>query len=398
MRHEDADLSVSWDPYTGVVRGERIGQSVSVDALLDACGFRRDEVVLTKDVETSCWPTSMKLRTRDEEGRVVSEEPAQTWNHRTAVWFQPVREEVISRRWRDQLLEDIRSDIHEWTPPPVAVLDEDGAVVELDLFDAHFQMLAWAQETGEDHDLDIITDRYLHCASILAARAAKHFTVRKWLLIVGQDLFHTDKYDDGKIATTARGTPQDVDTRLAKAARRVRMVLTRIIRHLRETAPVDVLVVPGNHDTERAWWMGEILDATFEADEHVVIDNRPLSRKYVRIGNSLIGFSHGHNEKHKDLRDYMTQEAKHDWAETTFREWHVGHFHHEHVLDERGVVVRQMPSLAGTDKWHYDSGYVHSVRGGRAIVWSMEDGPIAVFQQHYPAADSVKITQPALRV
>lgn len=396
MRHEDADLSVSWDPYAGVVRGERIGQPVSVDALLDACGFRRDEVVLTKDVETSCWPTSMKLKTRDDTGMVVSEEPIQTWNHRTAVWFQPVREEVISRRWRDELLEDIRSDIH-WDPPAITV-QESGAVVELDLFDAHFQLLAWAQETGENHDLDSITDRYLHCAHVLAARAAEHYPVKSWLLIVGQDLFHTDKYDDGKIATTARGTPQDVDTRLAKAARRVRMVLTRIIRHLRETAPVDVLVIPGNHDTERSWWMGEIIDATFEADEHVRVDNRPMPRKYVRVGNSLIGFSHGDKLKFQNLRDYMTQEAKHDWAETTYREWHVGHLHHEHVLDERGIVIRQMPSLAGTDKWHYDSGYVHSVRGGRAIVWSEEDGPVAVFQQHYPAADSVQFTEPALRV
>lgn len=384
-------LNVAWDPKTGVCAAERLGQRVTIEQLVEATGYSMDEVWVDPDrIEATAWPTSMKLEVRDEEtGRIMKSQPIQVWNHRLKAFIRPNHGEVLSRALRDELLEQIRDEVqqHPRVPRQVKTQCEDEVMVELDIFDAHFQMLAWAPETGQNHDLDIITARYLDAARDLARRAvlASEKPVGKFLLVVGQDLFHTDKYLDGKVATTARGTAQDVDTRFAKAASMVRWVLTEIIEELLAYAPrVEVLVVPGNHDTERAWWIGEVLDARFHADPNVTVDNRPMSRKYVEFGRNLIGFSHGHNEKPKDLRDYMSQEARHAWARTVFREWHIGHWHHELVSDERGVLLRQMPSIASTDKWHFDQGFVHSQKGARAIVYDRWHGPVLVVQHNLP--------------
>jgi hypothetical protein len=38
------------------------------------------------------------------------------------------------------------------------------------------------------------------------------------------------------------------------------------------------------------------------------------------------------------------------------------------------VRVRVLPSLSGTDAWHYRKGYVGSMRAAEAYLWSYDDG------------------------
>lgn len=395
-------IRVAWDPHTGVATGERLGAPVTEEELVAATGYSIDQVDIVPDsIETKAWPTSMKLEKRDDDGQIIQSEPIQVWNHYLRMKFNPRYDEVVSGLLRDELLEEIRAEkagAHD-PKPPTRDPGEDGVVVELDLFDPHFQLLAWGEETGNDHDLLIISDRYREAAACIRQGALRlGYPIKRWLLPIGQDLFHTDKYLDGKGGTTASGTPQDVDTRLAKAARQVRLILTEVVLDLLESAPVDVLTVPGNHDTERSWWMGEILDARFEGNPNVAVDNEPRMRKYYRIGNSLLGFSHGHKLKDKDLRDYMSQEARTAWAETAFREWHIGHYHHEYVRDTRGILVRQLPSLAGTDAWHFQQGFVHSQRGARGFVWSQDRGIIHTINFNVPVTQKeLNVTEPTLR-
>ena len=393
------ELSVAYDPTTGVMIGERLGRKITVDELVAWSGYERDNVFVDPEsIEAKTWPTSMKLQKRGDGGEILDTVPIQVWNHYLRIKIKPRHDETVSASIRDELIAEIRAEKAGASDPvPPSPRTEEGVVVELDLFDPHFQMLAWGPETGSHQDLDIISDRYVDAVCHLVGRAVRD-DVSRWLIPVGQDLFHTDKYLDGKSGTTARGTPQDVDTRLAKAAGRVRKILTDIVLELLSVAPVDILIVPGTHDTERSWWMGEVLDARFEGNDHVRVDNRPLSRKYYRIGNSMIGFSHGHNLKPRDFRDYMSQEARKDWAETIYREWHLGHFHHERTLDERGVLVRYLPSLAGTDAWHFQQGFTHSQRGAKAYVWTQDRGVIETIHYSVPVTEEeMSFTAPMLR-
>lgn len=388
----DDEPRIAYDPMTGVVMGEDIGRKVTPEQLISWCGYDVDQVNIVPDsIETKSWPTSMKL----------DDGPAQVWNHYLRLKFEPKWDQLVSATIREDLMAEIRAEKAgqlDPLPPVIASDNADDVVVELDMFDAHFQMLAWGPETGTNDDLSIKAARVREAAAYIRNNAVRSHDVSRWLLIVGQDLFHTDTTISGKGGATTRGTPQDVDTRLAKAAGVVRRLLTQIVLDLLESAPVDVVVVPGNHDEERTWWMGEILDARFEGNPNVRVDNRPMQRKYYRIGNSLLGFSHGDKLKDKDLRDYMTREAPDDFAECEFFEWHVGHLHHEKVWDNRGVVIRQMPALAGTDKWHFENGYVGSQKGARGLIWSKTHGMIGTICFNIPRTEEERgFTRPLLR-
>jgi hypothetical protein len=44
-----------------------------------------------------------------------------------------------------------------------------------------------------------------------------------------------------------------------------------------------------------------------------------------------------------------------------------------------GVQVRVLPSLCGTDAWHYSKGYVKGVKSALGIVYDKNEGCVAEF-------------------
>lgn len=388
----EESISVTRNPLTGIVMGERLGSAFTEAELMESAGYGYEtHRVVPGSAVVKAWPNTLKT----EAG------PVQVWNHYLAIKVEPLADEIISRDLTEALLKEIRKEKtgrHD-RKPVRRKTNRAGVLAEVDLFDPHFQMLAWGPETGSNWDIKLCSAEYRNAfLELREGVLSSGHGVDRWLMCVGQDLFHTDKTIDGKGATTARGTVQDVDTRHQKAAMIVRKLLTQMVLDMLETAPVDLVVVPGNHDTERTWWMGEILDARFEGNPHVNVDNRPIGRKYYRYGNALIGFTHGHNEKPADLQRLMSNEARKDWGETVFREWHMGHWHHEYTKDINGVVARFLPSLAGTDSWHYDKGFVHAQKGARAFLWTQDKGICNTIHYNRPVtAQELAYTAPLLR-
>jgi len=47
----------------------------------------------------------------------------------------------------------------------------------------------------------------------------------------------------------------------------------------------------------------------------------------------------------------------------------------------KGVRIQQMPSLSGTDRWHKDNNFVHSVRAALALVYDFKVGKVAEFEE-----------------
>jgi hypothetical protein len=103
-------------------------------------------------------------------------------------------------------------------------------------------------------------------------------------------------------------------------------------------------------------------------------------RKYVSYGINLLGFTHGNEEKHGDLPTLMAQEAAGLWREDQHREWHLGHYHKKKQLTHNpqdtqgGTRVQVLPSLSGTDAWHYRKGYVKTLRAAEAYLWNYTNG------------------------
>lgn len=245
-------------------------------------------------------------------------------------------------------------------------------MLEISPFDAHFGKLAWMQETGNNYDLKIAEQVFQRAVQELLHRTVT-FNISKILIPIGQDFFHINDPAN----TTVNGTPQDVDGRFSKVYTTGCQAMIRAIEEARKRAPVELLYVPGNHDRLSSWHMAEMLKAWFRNAKDVVVDSAPTTRKYRQYGVNLLGFSHGDEENPSDLSKLMPIEAKDLWGKTQHHEWHLGHFHKKKKVEfmfedtqTGGTIVRWLPSLSGTDSWHYRKGYVHGRRSAEAYLWS----------------------------
>jgi hypothetical protein len=256
---------------------------------------------------------------------------------------------------------------------------KDGLLYEIAMPDLHFGRLAWDEETGENYDVRIAADMVRQVLADLLAYAAGH-PVAKILLPLGNDFLNVDNKEE----TTTHGTRQQEDDRWQKTYRLGRQLLVEIVDRCSEIAPVDVIIVTGNHDEQRMFYLGDALECWFHHNPNVTINNRAMKRKYYLFGKCLIGFTHGYWEKLESLPGLMPVEQPDLWQKSLFREWHTGDKHHKKDLaveaDEgTGMVVRVLRSLAPADAWTFDKGYVGALRAAESFLWHPERGLIAQF-------------------
>lgn len=252
---------------------------------------------------------------------------------------------------------------------------QDGHLLELCVFDPHFGKYAWAEETGEDYDIGIAADRFLWAVEKLIGQA-RGFPIERIVFPVGNDAIHADNLQ----GTTTAGTRQDVDSRWFKVFRTARLVYQRAIDRCMEIAPVDLVVVPGNHDQQSALALGEVLDAQYSRTDRVTVQGGPKPRKYYAYGKCLIQYQHGHQQKPADMASVMPVEEPHLWAASEFREVHHGHHHRKKetqfvgVEEHKGVRVRGISSLSSTDAWHSEQGFVHAWKAAEGYIWHPKEG------------------------
>lgn len=301
-----------------------------------------------------------------------------------------VREKAVGEIFRE-MTENYQAPVVSTSPKDTSDYTENN-LLEVTLFDLHIGKLAWGGETGENYDTKIARSRYLRTIKKLVDRASG-FEFSKILFPIGSDFFNSDTIYN----TTTKGTPQDEDLRWQKTFRVGTSLLVDAINMLKETGvPVDVVVIPGNHDFERSYYMGEFLVAWFNNDPMVNINNGASPRKYYRFGKVLLGLTHGSEEKEASLPLLMASdiESKPLWSVTDFHEWHLGHIHRKRDVkyisfdknrmtdEDLGVTVRYLSSLTGTEEWHHKKGFVGATKAGEAFLWNDKTGMIAHFNSN----------------
>ena len=266
-------------------------------------------------------------------------------------------------------------DDYEWSEPT-----GDHNFV-LSLYDSHFGKLCWGVETMNDYDLEIARRLFDDAADDLL-KYAENLDLAKITIPFGNDFLHVDNI----LLTTQAGTPQGADTegRYAKIVQVAFDALVRVIDRCALLAPVDMVLVMGNHDPTVMYHIARELRAWYRKCDRVNVDIVFRARKYQRFGKNLLGFTHGDKCPDARLVNLMPLEAKQEWAQCDFYEWHTGHLHvkkekRPYAIDTmEGILIRRIPSLSGTDAWHYSKGYV-GYRAGEAHVYHREHGPVASF-------------------
>lgn len=237
----------------------------------------------------------------------------------------------------------------------------DPVAYEISLPDIHY---------GKLHSLTLeqVEEQYMRIVKELWQKAAG-LDIEKFILPIGNDGMNSE----GMRRTTTKGTPQEESAGWKDTFRGYWQLITQAVDYLKERAPVDIIVVSGNHDYERMFYAGDVLAGWYRNDANVTVDNSYESRKYYEYGTNMIMFTHGDKEKPADMPLIMATEKPEMFARTSHREVHCGHLHKEMVNEYRGIKVRFIPSICPNDEWHKQMGY-EAKRTGQAYIWNKSTG------------------------
>lgn len=276
-------------------------------------------------------------------------------------------------------LEDIRDVFEEMSSKFERTVHEpikysvSGKMLELNISDLHLGKVADLSTSNDTYNYEIAKNRFFHVINDVLTRTA-HYKFEKILFIYSQDFFH----HEGLSSSTTGGTKMESDLRWNELFKMGVQLLVEAIDMLSRIAPTETIYIASNHDRQISYYAIEYLYAWFRNNPNVTVNNDPRSRKYIEFGKNLLGFAHGHNEK-KRLVHMMPIEAKEAWGRTNWREFHLGHLHSEQsVTEENGIIVRHISSVTGTDQWHFDSGFIGSVKKAQSFVYDSEKGLIDI--------------------
>ena len=344
-----------------------------------------EDLLMYAQVDTSVWEVERWVTNKWEVGArsPVTSEILTAPLVQIKAWLRRKQTEVSLEAFRAALAEELKQQAP--VRPIIHRPYRGEGMLEIALMDLHFGKFCWGEECGRDYNADIAERMFWAAIEDLLAKSAG-LRPEKILFPVGNDYYHTDILG----RTTTAGTPVDSAIGWKQAFARGWRLLAQGIERLRAVAPVDVVVVSGNHDLMASVHLGEVLQAHFSKTEGVMIDNSPTQRKYVAYRKCLLGLTHGSEEKFSSLPLLLASERPEDWARSApaAREFHIGHFHHKkslHILpaaDVSGVLIRIIPSLTPLDSWHASKGYFSKV-AAEAYFWDPDCG-VTMTLTHVP--------------
>ena len=331
------------------------------------------------------WQVTLKVKTdigkEDSKGNpIMVDKPKTVTMYKIQVWLRKLH----NMEWVEaiRLLID---DIPKLKTPKKNFNNNDSDyLLEVALMDVHFGMLAWGKETGTDYDIDIAEDLFLYAVQDLLQKSSG-YNPKRILFPFGNDFLHID---DPTNQTPQNHNLLDVDSRLIKIYQKAKKSVIKAINYCREVAPVDVIWVPGNHDPMTSYYMCDVIDHIFEDDKDVIVDKSPKYRKYYPWGDCLIAYTHGIEEPLRDLPSIVATEEPILWGGSKYREIHIGHKHKKmqmhwvNVDSMPGTVIRMIPSIAGTDQWHYKKGYIKNYHAAESYLWDANHGVIGQFTSY----------------
>lgn len=290
---------------------------------------------------------------------------------------------IFSKRKQpeDYSQEDFIKFLENYTPNNISVsksdfyIHKDYVDVEISIADYH---LAKKQIDGDNNPTDR-AKRYFNVAKSLVTKVQASYNINTVVLPISNDFFHTDNIQN----QTTNGTPQDTILEYHSEYELGFSVLVDTINMLRQHCnEVIVVLVQGNHDRTKSFYLAHALDIFFKNDIDVTFIREHSTIKGITLGNTFIGWHHG-NCKIDDLPLLFATSPQYSqqFGNALYREVHTGDKHHYMAKEIKGVRIQQMPSLSGTDRWHLDNNFVHSVRAAIALVYDLDLGKVCEFEE-----------------
>lgn len=244
------------------------------------------------------------------------------------------------------------------------------------LADFHLGMFAWHRETEQNWDLKIAERTIGAAIEGVIARAPSSGEA---IVLGGGDLLHSDSNEN---KTAKSGNPLQVDGRYQKVVQTAcRLVVRTVDAALRQHGKVTVRILPGNHDEHACVAVTWHLAAWYRNEPRVTVDTDPSLFFWRRFGKVMLGATHGHTVKIKNMPQIMAHRRAEDWGVTRHRHIHGFHLHHAekaYTIEGQGCISEIHQSPAPQDAWHFGAGFLsgrsvqsityHATRGEHARV------------------------------
>lgn len=239
--------------------------------------------------------------------------------------------------------------------------------------DWHVRLLTWSRETGTNWDLKIAEREIGGAITDVIERSPSSDTA---VVLGGGDLMHADT-DQNR--TEKSGNVLDADGRHGKGIEVAQRLKVRTIdAALARNKHVIVRILKGNHDEYSAGAIAYFLLAWYRNEPRVTVDVDQSLYWWFRFGKVLLGATHGHTVKLKDMAQIMAHRRAEDWGKTKFRYAHGFHIHHysKFASEGGGVISESHQAPIPPDAWHFGAGYL-SGRSVQTITYHADFGEIS---------------------
>jgi hypothetical protein len=271
------------------------------------------------------------------------------------------------------ILKDAFVDVPAAEPRALDTVPTDDLLTLTPLADFHVGLFAWHRETGANWDLSIAERVIGGALDDLIARTPPSGHA---IVLGGGDLLHSDSNEN---KTAKSGNVLQVDGRYQKVLMTAcRLVVRAIDANLARHGHVTVRILPGNHDEHASVAVAYFLLAWYRNEPRVTVDVDPSLFFWFRFGKVLLGATHGHTVKLKDMASIMAHRRAEDWGATVHRFIHGFHIHHssKYATEGNGVISESHQTPTPQDAWHWGAGFL-SGRSMQSISYHREFGEVS---------------------
>lgn len=251
--------------------------------------------------------------------------------------------------------------------------------------DLHYMKQCFDDNGNDSYNREITVKVLNEANASLIAKMKRYGTPTKFVIPAGTDNLHVD----GIGHTTTAGTPQarqttgDWEVHIKNYVE----LFMQMVEQYAQVAPVELIVMPGNHDYQTSRMLGVLLEMTYKSHPRIKVIHKPTAvRIYRQYGSTCLIFAHGEGEslakQDRTIHSKYMAEAKAQGINLQEVEnivYYHGHVHTYETKDNSGIVRVAFPSLATEDQWHKMAGYVGNKQGALIDVVSMTSGRSAMF-------------------
>lgn len=256
----------------------------------------------------------------------------------------------------------------DWSPvQPSQPAPTQYNMVELVLSDLHV-----GKNVNDEDWLQLVEDS----AFYLLQQCQDYSPAEVNIVLLG-DTFNSE----GRRRTTTNGTGQEDSLDWRNTFSRTREFVVDVVSHATSMhdCPVNVFVIPGNHDYELSYYLNDTLHAYYAKHPNVNVPLLKTPRTYIEWGTTLVGLTHGDSLKPSDMPLLMLREVGTRHYESF--QWHLGHFHTRKEDEIQGVTLRYFGTPSKQGEWDMTKGYGNNRKELVAMVFDKRDGEIATLRQ-----------------